>query len=62
MSKNDLYIELINGGYFTRKELELVCEMWGYDLENLNRAIYSRYGARDYEQLTKWKNDLEEVN
>ena len=60
MSKNDVYrlhLELINGGYFTRKELELVCEMWDYDLENLNRAIYARYGARDYEQLTKWKND-----
>jgi hypothetical protein len=55
MNKIELYNILIKEGYFTRKELELICEMMAYDLETLNKAIYTRYGANNYNQLESWR-------
>lgn len=49
----EIYNNLIDNGYFTEKELELITDINGYNLETLNDAIYARYGYRDYEQLTQ---------
>ena len=50
---NDLYNNLIDNGYFTEKELQLITDINGYNIETLNNAIYARYGYRDYKQLTE---------
>lgn len=49
----EIYNNLIDNGYFTEKELELITNINGFNLETLNDAIYTRYGYRDYEQLTQ---------
>jgi hypothetical protein len=47
----ELYKELIERGHFTRKELELVCDLMGRNIETLNACIWSRYGARSINQI-----------
>ena len=51
MNVNELWDNLINGGYFTEEELELVTNINGYSLETLEDAIYARHGVRDWDQL-----------
>jgi hypothetical protein len=46
-----LYGELLQRGLFTRKELELVCDLMGRNIETLNACIWSRYAARSLSQL-----------
>ena len=36
---NDLYNNLIDNGYFTEKELQLITDINGYNIETLNNAI-----------------------
>ena len=50
---NRLYEDLIEGGYFTEDELQLVTDINGYSIETLNDCIYCRYGYRSYEQMTE---------
>ena len=42
---------LIDSELFTYEELQLITNMYGYTLEVLNLAIYSRYGYNDINQL-----------
>ena len=42
---------LVDAGYFTDKELELVTYINGYNIETLNDCIYARYGYRSLEQM-----------
>ena len=49
---DEIYNNLIDDGFFTEEELELLTNINGYNIDTLNDAIYSRYGYRDYEQLT----------
>lgn len=56
---NKLWAELVDGGYFTQEELELVTCINGYNVEALNDCIYARYGYRSYEQM-KGGDDEEE--
>jgi hypothetical protein len=49
---NDVWGLLIDGGYFTDDELQLITNINGYTIETLNDCIYSRYGFRSYEQMT----------
>lgn len=53
MDKIELLERLIDEGYFTQKELNLVICINGFSIETLNDCIYARYGYRDYEQLVK---------
>ena len=46
-----LYKELIERGLFTRKELELICDLMGRNIETLNACMWSRYGARSLSSL-----------
>lgn len=46
-----LYRELIERGHFTRKELELVCDLMGGNIDTLNACIWSRFGARSIQQI-----------
>jgi len=50
---NRLYSNLIDGGYFTEDELQLVTSINGYSIETLNDCIYCRYGYRDYDQMVE---------
>jgi len=47
----ELYKELIERGNFTRKELELACDLMGRNIETLNACMWSRYGARSIKDL-----------
>lgn len=49
---NELYKALIEWEFFTEAELNLVTNINGGTVETLNSCIYSRYGYRNYEQLT----------
>ena len=51
MNVNELWDNLINGGYFTEEELQLVTNIISYSTDALNDAIYARYGVRDWDQL-----------
>ena len=42
---------LVDAGYFTDKELELVTYINGYSIETLNDCIYARFGYRSLEQM-----------
>lgn len=48
---NELWDLLVSHYYFTRQELKLLTKINGYSIETLNKAIYARYGYRDYQQL-----------
>lgn len=43
--------KLVDMGLFTDRELELITNINGYNIETLNDAIYSRYGYRSLEQM-----------
>ena len=42
---------LVDAGYFTDEELELVTNINGYTIETLNDCIYARFGYRSLEQM-----------
>ena len=42
---------LVDAGYFTDAELELITNINGYTMETLNDCIYARYGYRSLEQM-----------
>ena len=46
-----LYNELIERGHFTRKELELVCDLMGRNAETLYACMWSRFGSRSIQQI-----------
>lgn len=46
-----LYNYLIDYGFFTNEELNLMTNINGYNIATLNNCIYSRYGYRDIEQM-----------
>jgi hypothetical protein len=46
-----LWDNLLDGGYFTDMELQLVTNINGYSVETLNDCIYARYGYRNWKQL-----------
>ena len=48
---DELWSDLVTGGYFTEEELRLVTDVAGNTVSVLKDAIYSRYGFRDYDQL-----------
>jgi hypothetical protein len=56
---NDVWGLLIDGGYFTDDELQLITNINGYTIETLNDCIYARYGFRSYEQMTDGDDDNE---
>ena len=56
---NDVWGLLIDGGYFTDDELQLITNINGYTIEALNDCIYARYGFRSYEQMTDGDDDNE---
>jgi len=47
----DTWDRLVDAGYFTDKELELVTYINGYTIETLNDCIYARFGYRSLEQM-----------
>ncbi len=51
LTTNELWDKLLEHELFTEKELQLITNMWGYNVETLNDAIYARYGYRDYNQM-----------
>ena len=48
---NFVYIYLIDNGYFTEAELQLMTCVNGYTIDTLNDCIYARYGYHSLEQL-----------
>jgi len=46
-----LWDTLVDRGYFTDRELELVTDINGYSVDTLNDCLYSRYGYRDLDQM-----------
>lgn len=46
-----LWEQLVDAGYFTDAELELVTSINGFSVETLNDCLYSRYGYRSLEQM-----------
>jgi hypothetical protein len=46
-----LYRELIERGLFTRKELELITDLVGKNIDTLKDCLWSRYGVMSLEQL-----------
>ena len=42
---------LVDAGYFTDEELELVTNINGFNIETLNDCIYARFGYRSLEQM-----------
>ena len=43
--------KLVDMGLFTDRELELITNINGYNIETLNDAIYARYGYRSLDQM-----------
>ena len=57
-SKIDYYNWLLDKKLFTEAELILVTKMYGYNIETLNLAVYSRYGYRTVKDLiNEMKNE-----
>jgi hypothetical protein len=52
MNVLELYDKLIDNGYFTSDELDLVTNINGYSIETLSDCIYCRYGYHSWEQMT----------
>lgn len=52
---DDVFEFLIENGYFTFKELQLVAYINGNTISTLNDCIYARFGVRDIEQLINKK-------
>ena len=46
-----LWDTLVDRGYFTDKELDLVTNINGYSVDTLNDCLYARYGYRSLEQM-----------
>lgn len=42
---------LVDMGLFTDRELELITNINGYNIDTLNDAIYARYGYRSLDQM-----------
>jgi len=57
LTVDELWDALVEGGLFTEEELQLVTYIYGYNVETLNAAIYSRYGYRDYEQMMEEREE-----
>jgi ethanolamine utilization protein EutA (predicted chaperonin) len=57
---NKVYEALIEYGYFTEKELELITNINGNTIETLNDCIYSRFGFHDLGQLLGEEEDEED--
>ena len=51
----NLYLKLVDGGYFTFRELRLVTDLRGFTVKTLNDAIYARYGYRNFKELKENK-------
>lgn len=43
--------KLVDMGLFTDRELELITNINGYNIDTLNDAIYARYGYRSLDQM-----------
>ena len=56
LSLGEVWGLLVDNGYFTDEELQLITNINGYTLETLNDCIYARYGYRSYEQMTDEDN------
>ena len=48
---SDFLNELVDRGFFTDKELDLVTAINGYSVDTLNDCLYARYGYRSLEQM-----------
>ena len=46
-----LWDTLVDRGYFTDTELDLVTSINGYSVDTLNDCLYARYGYRNLEQM-----------
>lgn len=46
-----LWDTLVDRGYFTDTELDLVTSINGYSVDTLNDCLYARYGYRDLDQM-----------
>jgi len=56
MNNNDIdigstWVYLVDKGIATEKELQLITDINGYNMESLNDVIYSRTAYQDAEQL-----------
>ena len=54
MNDNDIestWVYLVDSGIATEKELQLITDINGYNMESLNDVIYSRTAYQDAEQL-----------
>lgn len=49
---DELWGKMVDGGYFTDEELQLVTDINGYSIETLNDCLYARLGYRSWEQMT----------
>ena len=50
-----IYAKLVENGFFTEQELQLITCINGYSIDTLNDCIYARYGYSDYEQLMEYE-------
>ena len=51
MEVDFVYDKLIEHGFFTEEELNLVLTINGYSIETLNCCIYARFGVNEYSDL-----------
>lgn len=58
---NKIYNKLLELGYFTEAELQLLTDINGSSIETLNDAIFSRCGYSDFEQLIENEYNGEEL-
>jgi hypothetical protein len=43
--------KLVDMGFFTDQELELITSINGYNIDTLNDALYARYGYHSLDQM-----------
>jgi hypothetical protein len=55
LTTNELWAELVSRGLFTNRELQLLTSINGFSIETLNRALYIRYGYRDYDHMLMYE-------
>ena len=48
---SDFWNELVDRGFFTDKELELVTSINGYSVDTLSDCLHARYGYYTLEQM-----------
>jgi len=54
---DDVYCKLLDNGYFTEDELQLVTKGWGYNMDTLDTIVYARFAESSAESFVNGEDE-----